>query len=155
MPECIYIGVRLLKRGILAQTFASAENPTDANLHRCYKKATDHPMIGSVYELTLTEDGKLKIGGSDSPKYLRTIDNDDLVRGWQLEDKAAKVMHREKTSAKKEAHCDLIEKSLEPLRLALAEADIQTRRAMKVLILEYLDRGMPIGFGKAKAKESR
>lgn len=142
----------------LVQTFATVDEqgvPDVAGKHMCWAGLiTDQtPMIGSIYSAVVDEKGGAYTSGKYKPVFVKVYDDERLVRESQLEERVAYAEHRARTAAKAEAWGDLVEKTLEPLRAAYHATNPDGRRTIKLMVLEYLETGMPRGFGKSKASK--
>ncbi len=107
---------------------------------RIYDKKKITAFCGGVFRVTTTNGGKTLLLGNDAPQYIKRYHDKGSIVEWEALEHAAKAELAAAALFKKDAQLSEFEKCLEPVAKAMRATNYVQRQAIKVWILDYLDR---------------
>jgi hypothetical protein len=135
----VYIGPCTLVGGKPGQEwFALGElDAIDESKSLVFAKLTKSPHIGSIYEVNVTRtDERISAGAG---KRVGTFSDRTKVAEWSVRAQAFDTMRAASKHAKTLPR-EALEEALRPIVRAMTKTNYEGRRAILVLVLQYLDR---------------
>lgn len=122
------------KPGVELKVLGEGDSLTDVGLY-FERKMFPAGAIGGVYEMEQTGEVAFRVSGR---RYVGMYHDTSAVAGWQLLQKAAAVLEQEKQMEKKAKECSELLFTMEPLRKVYKTALPDRKRAIEVILLNYL-----------------
>ena len=135
----VYIGPTLVAGGKVGQQWVNESAPNSET--HVFTKLVKAPYIGSIYEIEIVarnDDGSVKTARC-SNKHVGLFRDGDLLSQWEIASNAfdtLRALERQEKVLGKES----IKEALEPFIKAMHKTNYEGRRAIKVLVVEYLER---------------
>ena len=133
--EWIYMGKVLRSTGLLVHAFETADGETNL-----FKRSgiPSYAEPGSVWKVTVDDEGSYYFKGDNKPQYLRMIEDAERCAQLQAVSRAAEIQPRMERQAKKDMSVSEIEKLLEPLRWEYAKRNRAGKAALFATIYERI-----------------
>lgn len=117
----VYCGQRLTHSGEQRHEWRDAADPSDDNAHQYGpKNIVSGASIGGLYELNVTTEMSVKLGGAHpAPRFVGRFTDLDLIAAWKALDSQYRVMKDGTSAAKKlkKDHGDLGDLTLNQITL--------------------------------------
>lgn len=132
-----YIGKRVSSSGQLLGFWVDEEGGEYG-----YRKLAPQSAPGSRYDVTLSDDGSVFLGGDDGPRYVDQLPVDDeRVLAWSARDRVAKAAHAQAARARQDAKADAFGEACRPLQeLYAGERTATGRSALLAALIEQITR---------------
>jgi hypothetical protein len=140
----VCMGHRRATDGKLYQWWVEQKKGGELSGEHCFKKPlVKYSRPGAIYEITCSPDGNsVYTKGKDAPRYVEILNNTALIIEWRALEESDETTARVAARMRKELSADELRRVLEPIRRAYQKTDRTGRRAIKVLVLEYLENGI-------------
>jgi len=141
-----YVGKRISSSGQLLGFWVDEDDREYG-----YRKLAPQSAPGSRYDVTLSDDGSVFLGGEDAPRYVDRLPADDeRVLAWSASDRVAKAAHAQAARARSDAKADAFGEACRPLQeLYSGERTATGRTALLAALIEQITRPVsrPAGAG--------
>ena len=132
-----YIGKRITASGRLVGFWVD-----EAGTQYGYRKALGPAAPGARYDVALSADGSVLLGGDEAPRYVdRLPAEDERVLEWSAQDRIAQGMHAQAARARRDAGTDALAVACRPLQqLYAAERTAVGRAVLLAALIEQITR---------------
>jgi len=145
----VYIGQRVDRENKVSHYWYSLtpDGQPDLDKSHCFNKRIERqnthmsPEPGAVFDVHTTKEGaSVMIAGDKSPRYVEMLDDEKLCLEWQVAEQASLRSYKANKRMREEMSEDLMEKSFRPVLNAMRKTNAQGRQAIKLIVLEYLEK---------------
>lgn len=144
----IYIGQRVDPSNKLAYYWLSViDGKPDRDKVHCFQKRIERqrtfqtPEPGAIFKVHTTKQGSsVMISGDQAPEYVEMFEDEKQRLEWAMAEQASLRLHRANKRMREEMSDDLMEKALRPILNAMRKTNPQGRQAIKLIVLEYLEK---------------
>ncbi|MFP5319490.1 MAG: hypothetical protein ACLGI2_14510 [Acidimicrobiia bacterium] len=132
-----YIGKRVAASGGLMGFWIDEEGNEYG-----YRKLAPEAAPGSRYDVTLSADGSVFLGGEDAPCYVDRLPlEDERVLAWTARDRTARTTHAQAARARRDSKGDALAEACRLMRdLYAAERTATGRTALLATVIEQITR---------------
>lgn len=145
----VYVGRRLNQEHKISYWWLTVRedgtyDPDQVHIFDKRIEQTSMPMMpkpGAVFDVNTTQGGNsVKIGGAVAPQYVTMLDDSATCAEWEAREAADLIRHKANKRMREEMSEDTLRQSLLPLLNAMRKTNHQGRLAIKLVVLEYLDK---------------
>lgn len=145
----VYIGQRVDQSNKLSYFWLSLNEdgkPDEEKVHVFQKRierqrSFQTPEPGAIFKVHTTKQGaSVMIAGDQAPEYLEMLDDEKVRLAWTVSEQSSLRLHRANKRMRDEMSDDLMEKALRPILHAMRKTNPQGRQAIKLIVLEYLEK---------------
>ena len=132
-----YIGKRIAVSGRLMGFWVDEEGKEYG-----YRKLAPGVAPGSRYDVTLSADGSVFLGGDDGPRYVDRLPVEyERVLVWTARDRTAKAAHAQAARARQDSKPDAVAEECRPLQELYADERTATgSTALLAALIEQITR---------------